>query len=152
MNNNVGPAFNSATGYTFTGFSGDSGTLANEIKAGTTQKGADVYISASPSKNTGLEGTANGNLISWYANFATSPLVIGYNPNSKFAADLKTMPWYKVVAMPGFKLGRTDPATDPKGVLAVTALKTAATADNEPAPQHPGHRDLRRVPRDHPGR
>jgi molybdate/tungstate transport system substrate-binding protein len=58
--------------------------------------------------------------------------VIGYNPKSKFAAELKTEPWYEVVSQPGFLLGRTDPTTDPKGVLAVDALNAAATADNEP--------------------
>jgi len=131
MTKDVGPAFNTATGYTFTGYSGDSGSLANEIK-GKTQQG-DIYISANPSKDVGLEGEANGNWVSWYATFATSPLVIGYNPSSKFAHDLLTEPWYDVVTQPGFLLGRTDPATDPKGVLAVSALDDAAAAHNLPA-------------------
>ena len=131
MTNDIGPGFHSSTGYTFTGTSGDSGSLATEIKGKTVV--GDVYISANPSKNTGLEGAANGNLVSWYALFATSPLVLGYNPNSKFAQDLKTEPWYKVLAMPGILVGRTDPATDPKGVLAVTALNDAATTFSEPA-------------------
>jgi molybdate/tungstate transport system substrate-binding protein len=131
MNNVVGPAFHTATGYTFTGYSGDSGALANSVK-GKTQTG-DVYISANPSKDVGLEGAANGNWVSWYATFATSPLVLGYNPNSRFAQDLKTEPWYDVVSQPGFLLGRTDPTTDPKGVLAVTALNNAATQYNLPA-------------------
>ena len=131
MTKDVGPAFNTATGYTFTGYSGDSGSLANEIK-GKTQQG-DVYISANPSKDVGLEGASNGNWVSWYAKFATSPLVIGYNPNSRFAHDLQTEPWYDVVTQPGFLLGRTAPATDPKGVLAVSALDDAATAHNLPA-------------------
>jgi molybdate/tungstate transport system substrate-binding protein len=90
MTNIIGPGFHSATGYTFNGTSGDSGSLANEIKAKTVV--ADVFISANPSKNAGLEGASNGDLVSWYALFATSPLVLGYNPNSKFAQDLKTMP------------------------------------------------------------
>jgi len=70
--------------------------------------------------------------VSWYVKFATSPLVLGYNPKSTFAADLKTQPWYKVVTKPGFLLGRTDPALDPKGVLAVQAVN--ATAKNEKDP------------------
>jgi molybdate/tungstate transport system substrate-binding protein len=131
MNNTIGPGFHAATGYTFVGTSGDSGTLANEIKAKTIV--GDVFISANPSKNTGLEGTANGDLVSWYALFATSPLVLGYNPNSKFAQDLKTMPWYEVLAQPGILVGRTDPATDPKGALTVTALEDAAKTYDQPA-------------------
>src|SRR5665213_4079563 len=120
MNNQVGPAFGTATGYTFVGTSGDSGSLANESK-GKVETG-DVFVSASPAKNALLEGAANGNWVSWYATFAVSPLVIGYNPKSRFAAQLATKPWYEVVDQPGFLLGRTDPATDPKGALAVQAL------------------------------
>jgi molybdate transport system substrate-binding protein len=85
-----------------------------------------VFISASPAVNATLEGSSNGNWVSWYAQFARSPLVLGYNPNSAFAKALKTKPWYRVVSQPGFRLGRTDPSTDPKGVLAVRALDQAA--------------------------
>ncbi len=127
----IGPGFNTATGYTFTGFSAGSDALATQIKDGV-QKG-DVFVSASPAVNKELEGTANGNWVSWYITFATAPLVIGYNPNSKFAHDLKTKPWPDVVSEPGFLLGRTDPATDPKGKLAVTALQQAAKRYKLPA-------------------
>ena len=123
----IGPAFQSATGYTFTGMSGDSGSLANEIKAKTVQ--GDVFISANPSKDQLLEGDANGNWVSWYASFATSGLVLGYNPHSHFAAQLQSQPWYNVITQPGFLLGRTDPTTDPKGKLTVTALDDAASTD-----------------------
>ena len=67
MEKTVGPAFQSATGYTFSGVSGDSGALANEIKGRTVQ--GDVFISANPSKDQLLEGAANGNRITWYAAF-----------------------------------------------------------------------------------
>lgn len=127
MEKTVGPEFERATGYTLSGVSGDSGALANGIK-GKTQQG-DVFISANPSKDQALEGAANGNWVSWYASFATSDLVLGYNPNSKFAAALKSQPWYEVITQPGFLLGRTDPATDPKGALTRTALQDAATSD-----------------------
>src|SRR5208283_5417489 len=39
---------------------------------------------------------------------------------------LRTKPWYDVIDQPGFLIGRTDPTTDPKGVLAFTALEQAA--------------------------
>jgi molybdate/tungstate transport system substrate-binding protein len=131
MEKQLGPAFGKATGYTFAGEGGGSDGLANEIKGKVKQ--ADVFISASPATNQKLQGTTNGDWVSWYATFASSPLVIGYNPNSKFAADLKSKPWAQVAAEPGFTLGRTDPATDPKGKLAVQALDqvglTAQAAD-----------------------
>src|SRR5580700_7601251 len=74
MTKQLGPGFNTATGYTFTGTSGDSGTLEQEILAGTMV--SDIYISASPSKNTALEGSAGKNLVSWYATWSSSPLVL----------------------------------------------------------------------------
>jgi len=131
MTKSVGPAFHTATGYTLVDTSHGSGTLAADIKNGVAV--ADVFVSASPAVDTTLEGSANGNWVSWYASFASSPEVLGYYPKSKFAKDLQTMPWYKVITMPGFRLGRTDPTQDPGGVLAVKALEETATAQNLPA-------------------
>jgi molybdate/tungstate transport system substrate-binding protein len=131
MEKEIGPAFNSATGFTFQGFAAGSTALAAQIKGKVRQ--GDVFISASPSVNDSLMGPANGDWVSWYATFATSPLVIGYNPHSRFAEDLKTKPWYAVITEPGFLLGRTDPKTDPKGKLTAKALQEAAKAHNLPA-------------------
>lgn len=131
MEQRIGPAFHRATGYTVSGFSNGSTALASEIE-GRTQVG-DVFISASPSADASLEGTANGNWVSSYQEFGTSTLVLGYNPKSKFAKDLLTKPWYDVVDLPGFLLGRTDPAIDPKGVLAVDALRGVALSYDIPA-------------------
>jgi molybdate/tungstate transport system substrate-binding protein len=131
MTKTVGPAFHKATGYTMVDTSGGSGTLEADIKNKIDV--ADVYVSASPTDTEGLEGASNGNWVSWYADFAASPEVLGYYPKSKFAKDLKTMPWYKVITMPGFRLGRTNPSQDPGGVLAAEALNETATAKNLPA-------------------
>jgi molybdate/tungstate transport system substrate-binding protein len=130
MESDVATAFQKATGFTLNDISEGSTAIAAAVKAGT-QVG-DVFVSASPAVNPTLEGAANGNWVSWYATFGASPLVLGYNAKSTFAHDLKTKPWYDVVGLPGFKLGRTDPTTDPKGVLAVTALKDAAKKYKKP--------------------
>lgn len=127
----VAPAFHKATGYTLVDTSGGSSTLAADIKNKVDR--ADVFVSASPAVNATLEGKADGNWVSWYAAFASSPLVLGYYPKSKFASDLKTMPWYKVITMPGFKLGRTNPSQDPGGVLTAEALKETAKSRHLPA-------------------
>ena len=131
MQNQLGPAFEKATGYSVTGFSAGSKALATEIK-GKVHEG-DVFISASPKVNATLMGPKNGSWVSWYAEYATSALVLGYNPNSKFAAALKSKPWYEVLAEPGLRLGFTDPATDPKGELSAEALKEIAASKNLPA-------------------
>jgi molybdate/tungstate transport system substrate-binding protein len=131
MTKTVAPAFHKATGYTMVDTSGGSGTLAADIKNKVDV--ADVFVSASPTVTQSLEGASNGNWVSWYADFAASPEVLGYYPKSKFAKDLQTMPWYKVITMPGFRLGRTNPSQDPGGVLAAEALEQTATAQHLPA-------------------
>ena len=127
----VGPAFQTASGYSVTGKGAGSTALVTDIK-GKVDKG-DVFISASPTATKTLMGAANGSWVSWYASFASSNVVLGYNPKSKFAAQLKSEPWYKAITTPGLKLGFTDPATDPKGKLVAQALSDTAKSKNLPA-------------------
>jgi molybdate/tungstate transport system substrate-binding protein len=131
MQKQIGPAFQTASGYSVTGESAGSTALVTDIK-GKVYKG-DVFISASPTATKTLMGASNGNWVSWYASFATSNVVLGYNPNSKFASVLKSEPWYKAITTPGLKLGFTDPATDPKGKLVAEALSDTAKSKNLPA-------------------
>ena len=123
MEHDIGPAFAKASGATYEGTGAGSTALVTEIKGKVKQ--ADVFISASTDANTGLMGASNGGWEDWYATFATAPLVIGYNPNSKFAADIKSKPWQQVITESGFLMGSTDPKLDPKGKLAAQALTTA---------------------------
>jgi molybdate/tungstate transport system substrate-binding protein len=127
----VGPAFQTASGYSVTGAGAGSTALVTDIK-GKVYKG-DVFISASPTATKTLKGSANGDWVTWYVSFASSNLVLGYNANSKFASVIKSEPWYKAITTPGLKLGFTDPATDPKGKLVAEALTGTATAKNLPA-------------------
>jgi molybdate/tungstate transport system substrate-binding protein len=130
MEKGIGPAFDTASGDRFRGFAGGSNALANQIKGKLRQ--GDVFISANPKVNDGLTGAANGGWVSWYIGFATSPLVIGYDPNSRFAAALKTKPWYEVLREPGIRIGRTDPKLDPKGALTVKLLDKAEAVYKQP--------------------
>jgi molybdate/tungstate transport system substrate-binding protein len=125
MERGIGPAFEKASGDQFRGYGGGSNGLANQIKSGLRR--GDVFVSANPSVNDSLMGDGNGNWVSWYVVFAQSPLVIGYNPSSKFAADFKNKPWYEVLLEPGIRIGRTDPKLDPKGALTMTLMNTAQT-------------------------
>lgn len=130
MQQQIDPAFHRATGYSVRGFANGSSALVAEIKGGV--EVADVLLSASPSADLALEGPANGEWITSYRVMGRSPLVLGYNPASAFAPALRRRPWYDVVVRPGFVLGRTDPAVDPKGVLAVAALDGAARRYRRP--------------------
>jgi len=131
MTNVVGPAFQGVTGDAFQGQGANSGTIASGI-ASKTMNG-DVFISAAAAANAPLQGAANGNIVTWFVTFASTKLLIAYNPNSQFAADFKSKPWYQVLQEPGIKLGRTDPVTDPKGKLTVAALQAAQTEYSLPS-------------------
>jgi len=125
MEHDLGPAFQKASGYGYQGFGGGSTEVASQIRGGVRQ--GDVFISAAAAADKTLEGTANGNWVSWYTTFAASPLMLAYNPSSNVGRQLaQGKPWYRVLAEPGVLVGRTDPKLDPKGVLTVEAVTNAA--------------------------
>jgi molybdate/tungstate transport system substrate-binding protein len=124
MAHGIAPAFDKAEGADFRGYAGTSYELADQIKGKLIP--GDVFISALPNLNAHLMGAANGAWVDWYVTFAQSPLVVGYNPSSRFAAKLKSKPWYEVLQESGIRIGRTDPKLDPKGHLTVELLKKAA--------------------------
>ncbi|MBX6353025.1 MAG: extracellular solute-binding protein [Thermoflavifilum sp.] len=106
-----------------------SAALAQLIRSGLRKP--DVFISASPAVVQNLlMGSANRNLARWYVPVAEDEMVIAYSPKSRFAAQLADaasgkMPWYQVLAQPGFRLGRTDPQLDPKGVSTLFTFQLA---------------------------
>jgi molybdate/tungstate transport system substrate-binding protein len=125
MERDFAPSFARATGYGYRGFGGGSSELAAQIKAGVRE--GDVFLSAAAAADNLLEGSANGNWVSWFTTFASSPLVLAYDPDSSFGKQLAHgTPWYRVLAEPGILVGRTDPKLDPKGVLTVEAVERAA--------------------------
>ncbi len=135
MEKHIGPAFQKASGYSYQGEGKGSVALANEIKG--KLRAPDVFISADPSANSILMGRENGNIVSWYATFTRTAMVIGYNPKSKFAADFQaaangTTPWYHVLEKPGLRLGRTDPQLDPKGYRTLFVMQLAGQYYHQP--------------------
>src|SRR6266851_7940637 len=135
MEKKVGPAFTQSTGYPYVGEGKGSSALANEIKGKLSFP--DIFISAAPAVNTTLMGAANGNYVSWYVPFIRSSLVIGYSPTSKFASDFQAVAsgsktWYQVLEEPGIRIGRTDPALDPKGVRTIIMTELAEKYYNQP--------------------
>jgi molybdate/tungstate transport system substrate-binding protein len=120
--NLVGPAFASATGFTYQGKSAGSAAIANQIKGKIATP--DVVEFADPAVNKSLMGSANGNYVSWYFTYATSKLVVGFDPKSKFAKEFRAVqqgktPFYQALEQKGIRLGRTDPNLDPKGYRAI---------------------------------
>jgi len=132
MEHTLGPGFEASWHYGFSGIGGGSTELANEIKGGARR--GDVFLSASARAYAALEGRANGAWVSWYTSFMASPLQLAYNPKSRFGRELRRgVPWYRVLTRSGIRVGRTDPALDPKGVLTVEAIGNAARRLHDPA-------------------
>lgn len=120
--NLVGPAFASSAGYSYQGKSAGSGAIANQIKGKLATP--DVVEFADPAVNKLLMGSANGKYVSWYFTFASSQLVIGFDPKSKYAVAFRLvqkhkLPFYRALEQQGLRIGRTDPNVDPKGYRAI---------------------------------
>ncbi len=135
MERSLGPGFERASGYSFQGKGAGSTALANQIAGRLIQP--DVFISASAGAYKPLEGSTHGNLVRWYVSFAGTSMAVGYSAKSPFASQLASAargstPWYTVLQSPGLRLGRTDPALDPKGVNTLFTLQLAERYYQQP--------------------
>jgi molybdate/tungstate transport system substrate-binding protein len=124
----LGPAYHAACGAVVTDQGGPAVGLANAIKDRSLS--GDVYMSADAHVNQTLIGADNGDWVRWYLAFARNQEVISYTPKSRFFAELERarrgeVPWYRVLMLPGFVLGRTDPNTDPGGYYALFVAQLA---------------------------
>ena len=90
MERGIGPGFDKLGGDHFRGYPGGSNDIAYQIKS--ILRSGDVFISAVPEVNDRLMGPQNGSWVSWYITFAESPLVLGFNPTSRFAGDFNSTP------------------------------------------------------------
>jgi molybdate/tungstate transport system substrate-binding protein len=116
MDHVLGPGFTGSAHIRYQGRGGGAYGLAQEIRAGTVP--ADVFVSVGTGPLRVL-----GRRVPWTVTFATVPLVLAYNPKSRFAPALQAIaagrrPFrslFLLLAAPGFRLGRTNPVTDPQG-------------------------------------
>jgi molybdate/tungstate transport system substrate-binding protein len=69
---------------------------------------------------------------SWYAGFARNAITFVYTDKSKYASEINSQNWYKVLARPGVEIGRSNPDTDPSGYQTVQMLNLAEKFYNEP--------------------
>jgi molybdate/tungstate transport system substrate-binding protein len=118
LEKSLGPEFERSSGFTYQGEGQGSLGAAKMISDGL--RSPDVFISADAAVNDKVLMTPAKKLTDWYGTFASSAMVLGYNPNSKFKPTFEQvqagkLPWYEALKTPGLKLGRTDPNLDPKG-------------------------------------
>ncbi len=117
MSKYLGPEFTRADGYSYQGRGGGSLGLAQEVISGEIHP--SVFISVGPGPLALLEPRYTR----WAVRIASSPLVVAYYPHGPYAVSLNRIrehqlpvsDLFTLMARPGFRLGRTDPATDPQG-------------------------------------
>jgi molybdate/tungstate transport system substrate-binding protein len=134
MEKSLGPAF-SVSGRTFHGEAKGSTALANLIRDGL--RTPDVFISADTAAIESLRGAAGNDGARWYATFASTRMQLAYSkrsPHAKLFADVASgkTNWYDVLATPGLKVARTDPAADPKGYRVLLVLQLAEKLYDKP--------------------
>lgn len=135
MEQDLGPAFQARTGYPFQGEGRGSTALAHMIRDGLRRP--DVFISAAPRVNELLMGPANGEQVRWYVVLFRNEMVVAYNPKSPFAplferAKKGTTSILEALSQKGMRLGRTDPALDPKGFRTLFVLDLAESFFHHP--------------------
>jgi molybdate/tungstate transport system substrate-binding protein len=131
----AGPAFTKDEGYTYSGRGGASGELESEIASG--EISPNVFESVGGDNIKPLEPR----FTTWYIQYASTQIVVAYNPNSKYASDFKAYAngskplsgLFTLMQTPGFKLGRTDPNIDPQGRAFIYMLELAQAHYGLPA-------------------
>jgi len=142
----VAPAFTRRTGIPVLGRAGGSTALAHLIRDGLAP--ADVFLSADPVVNQILAPRPGAPSVAWFLTFGSTSMVIAYAPGSRFAPALRQAvdpgpagradpalqrgAWFRVLATPGLRLGRTDPALDPKGYRTLFVLRLAERYYHDP--------------------
>jgi molybdate/tungstate transport system substrate-binding protein len=68
----------------------------------------------------------------WYIKFATNHLGLAYSAKSKYADQVNSDNWYKIIARSDVKVGIADPRFDAVGYRALMALQLAKAAYGKP--------------------
>jgi molybdate/tungstate transport system substrate-binding protein len=131
----VGPAFEKATGFKYLGRAGASGELSSDIASG--EISPNVFESVGGDNITPLEPK----FTKWYVQYASTQIVLAYNPQSKYASQFKAFAsgkepikkLFTLLQTPGLKLGRTDPNIDPQGRSFIYMLELAQMHYNLPS-------------------
>jgi molybdate/tungstate transport system substrate-binding protein len=131
----IGPTFTKVKGYKYSGTYNASGDLESDIASG--EISPNVFMAVGGDNITPLFPKYT----SWYVQYAGTSMVVAYNPKSKYASEFKAFAdgskplsgLFTLMETPGFKLGRTDPNTDPQGRDFIYMLQLAQSYYNLPA-------------------
>ena len=130
MDHGIAPAFEAESGATFHGMGQAAMALAHLLAAKTTVADVFVSVSAGPVKIVEQAGlTDTGTPV------ASTDIVLAYSPKSRFAPRFAAgtpASAGKLLALPGLRFGRTDPAADPQGQYALYTLQLAELYYKQP--------------------
>jgi molybdate/tungstate transport system substrate-binding protein len=68
----------------------------------------------------------------WYIHFATNKLGIAFSKNSKYADEINSINWYKILSRPDVRVGIADPRFDASGYRSLMAFALANQYYNDP--------------------
>lgn len=68
----------------------------------------------------------------WYADFARNRMVLAFTDKSKFATEVDSTNWPKILQRPGVELGRANPDLDPNGYRTLLTLQLAEQYYKQP--------------------
>jgi molybdate/tungstate transport system substrate-binding protein len=68
----------------------------------------------------------------WYLGFVSNQITFAYTSHSKGASGLTPSNWYRVLAQPGVRIGRSNPAADPSGYQTLQMLQLASGYYHDP--------------------
>jgi molybdate/tungstate transport system substrate-binding protein len=109
-----------------------SNALAQLIAGGSIRPDIFIPVTASPMATVLHSGKASSAVP-----VAHTEMVIAYSPKSRFAAAFEAASkgeeeWWKILAEPGLRFGRTDPGTDPQGRNIIFTMMLAAKMYQQP--------------------
>lgn len=61
----------------------------------------------------------------WYVRFAENRIVLAYTDRSRFAAEIDSTNWWRVLQRPGLEIGRSNPDLDPAGYRTLMVFQLA---------------------------
>lgn len=61
----------------------------------------------------------------WYVRFAENRIVLAYTDRSRFAAEIDSTNWWRILQRPGLEIGRSNPDLDPSGYRTLMVFQLA---------------------------
>jgi molybdate/tungstate transport system substrate-binding protein len=61
----------------------------------------------------------------WYVRFAENRIVLAYTDRSRYAAEIDSTNWWRVLQRPGLEIGRSNPDLDPAGYRTLMVFQLA---------------------------